>query len=411
MNSDQILTYSNISVTLTKQITKTEKKTHGIYFTPPDTIMKNLIYLKPFFNNITSILEPSCGSGEYIRLLKEYHHKINITGIELNKTIFDQIQHLTQPNIALINDNFLTYQFKKKFDLIIGNPPYFVVKKSLVDKKYFNYFNGRPNIFILFIIKSLTLLNDNGILSFVLPKNFLNCLYYEKTRCYIYDNFSILQIMECQDNYLDTKQDTIILILQKKLTIINPHYSIDISGFTIFTTPEKKQILLNLVANTTTLDKLGFKVKVGNIVWNQCKKELTHDNQKTLLIYSNYITNNKIVIKKYSNKDKKNYINRPGMTKPILVVNRGYGVGKYHFNYCLINENKAIDRKGPVEYLIENHLICIEYGEDCHHDILIKHYQKIIDSFKNKKTQEFIKLYFGNNAINTIELAKVLPIY
>ena len=42
---------------------------------------------------------------------------------------------------------------------------------------------------------------------------------------------------------------------------------------------------------------------------------------------------------------------------------------------------------------------------------LIALYKKIIESFKNKKTLEFIKLYFGNNAINTVELCKILPIY
>ena len=34
-----------------------------------------------------------------------------------------------------------------KFDLIIGNPPYFVMKKTDVDESYHNYFDGRPNIF------------------------------------------------------------------------------------------------------------------------------------------------------------------------------------------------------------------------------------------------------------------------
>ena len=42
---------------------------------------------------------------------------------------------------------------------------------------------------------------------------------------------------------------------------------------------------------------------------------------------------------------------------------------------------------------------------------LIEIYEKIIHSFQNNKPQEFIELYFGNNAINTIELCKILPIY
>ena len=94
-----------------------------------------------------------------------------------------------------------------------------------------------------------------------------------------------------------------------------------------------------------------------------------------------------------------------GNKEPILVLNRGYGNGKYTFNYCLINE------KDNIEYLIENHLIRIKYTKQIERDKLIKMYKKIINSFENKKTREFVKLYFGNNAINTTELNTIVPFY
>ena len=107
--------------------------------------------------------------------------------------------------------------------------------------------------------------------------------------------------------------------------------------------------------------------------------------------------------KKYSNDDKKNFINKKGETKPVLVINRGYGVGDYNFEYCLISGDK--------EYLIENHLIVIKYNKIIDNSELIKLYNKIIKSLNNEKTKTFIKLYFGNNAINTTELNYMLPIY
>jgi len=178
--------YSELSRTLTTKIDKNEKKNNGIYFTPPETIHKNIKFLEPFMKNIRTVLEPSCGSCEYILRLKTSHPNIHITGIELNKTIFESIKQYDSENIILLNKNYLTHKFDTKFDLIIGNPPYFVMKKTDVDESYHNYFDGRPNIFVLFIINSLKLLNTNGILSFVLPKNFLNCLYYDKTRKHIF---------------------------------------------------------------------------------------------------------------------------------------------------------------------------------------------------------------------------------
>ena len=211
MNSSSSSNYSDLSLTLTKEIKKEEKKRDGIYFTPPSTIQMTLQLLEPYMKNIKNVLEPSCGSCEYINALP---NGLNVIGIELNKTIFESIKDLETKDIKLYNQDYLTYQTDKKFELIIGNPPYFVMKKKDVPKSYHKYFDGRPNIFILFIIKSLDLLNKNGILSFILPKSFLNCLYYDKTRNYL-NQFKILDIVECNNEYMDTEQETILLILQK----------------------------------------------------------------------------------------------------------------------------------------------------------------------------------------------------
>lgn len=402
--------YSELSIKLTNEINKIEKKDNGIYFTPPKTINTNIKALEPYMKNIKEILEPSCGSCEYILELNRQYVDKNIKGIEYNKTIYNSIKPLENKNIKLYNIDFLTYESNNKYDLVIGNPPYYVMKKKNIDKIYYNYFDGRPNIFILFIIKSLKLLASDGILSFVLPKNFLNCLYYNKTRKYIKDNYKILNIIDCNDNYIETQQETIILIIKNikninKIDIDNTEYTLDIGKFTILGNPENIIKLNSLLINSSTLSKLGFKVYVGNIVWNECKKELTDDNNKTLLVYSSDIKNNKLEIQKYTNEKKKNYIDRKGDKEPLLLINRGYGVGKYMFNYCLININN------DMEYLIENHLICIKYIKHIDNDRLINIYEKIIRSFENEKSKEFINLYFGNNAINTTELSELFPIY
>jgi type I restriction-modification system DNA methylase subunit len=397
------ITYSNLSLQLTKEIDTNEKKNNGIYFTPPETIHKNLEILEPYMKKIKHVLEPSCGSCEYIQMLDK-KYKLSITGIEVNEIIFNSIKSIENDNIKLYNNNYLTYESPIKYDLIIGNPPYYVVKKEEVHESYYNYFDGRPNIFILFIVKSLQLLNINGILSFILPKNFLNCLYYDKTRKYIKDNFKILHILECNDKFIDTKQETIIMIIQKTDKNINNNvYCLQNEKFTIFGFPEHIIKLKSLYNDSSTLQKMGFNVNVGNIVWNQHKNELTNDNTKTLLIYSSDIKNNQLNIQKYSNENKKNYINKKGEKGPLLVINRGYGVGKYNFTNCLID----ID----TEYLIENHLICIRYNQTIDKEELIKLYNKIIKSFNDNRTQEFIELYFGNNAINTTELCEIFPIY
>jgi len=398
--------YSTISKKITNTLSKDVKKNNGIYFTPPSCVMNNIKLLEPYLKKNAKVLEPSCGSCEYITALHNLYPNLFITGIEYNKIIYESINHLNNSKINIINDDYLKYEMKEEYDLIIGNPPYYVMKKKNVEKDYYKYFEGRPNIFILFIIKSLKLLNNNGILSFILPKNFLNCLYYNKTREYIDKNFQILNIVECsQDRYLETEQDTIILIIQKTKNLDNRQFILKINNYTIFITKHNNEQIKNLCESSVSLASLGFKVSVGTIVWNQCKNLLTDDSTKTRLIYSSDIINNQLIQKKYKNNEKKNFINKPGIITPMIVINRGYGMGEYKFNYCLLDQKK--------EYLIENHLICIQYilKDDLPRDELINLYKKILMSLHDKRTTEFITLYFGNNAINTTELNNILPIY
>jgi len=400
------LQYSDLSINLTKKLSLQVKKNNGIYFTPRKTVLANLDFLKTLGNSFSEILEPSCGSGEYLSEVANYFPEANITGIEKVEEIYQDVKKLSKSNIKIFKDDFLLYQASKKYDLIIGNPPYFVIKKDKVNKEYFAYFEGRPNIFIFFIIKSLNLLNKDGILSFVLPKNFLTCLYYDKTRKFIYDNFKILTILECIDSYIETKQETIILIVQNSKNLeANKKYTLEknLLDYRILATPKNIEILEKLYLNSTSLEKLNFKTVVGNVVWNQVKNILTDDKEKTPLIYSSDISQNIYRIKKYKDSSKKNYIDKKGFKEPVLLINRGYGVGKYNFNYCLL--------KGDFEYLIENHLIMIKYKKEISNLELISLYEKIINSFNNEKTKTFIQTYFSNNAINTSELLKVLPIY
>jgi len=455
--------FTDLSIKLTKQINNNTIKEEGIYFTPQSIINKNLKIIKEQNNlNIKSILEPSCGSCEYINLLNNEFKESNIVGIENNEIIYKGIKdlYITHSNIKLFKKSYLDVDETNKYDLIIGNPPYFVIVdkkekinnnentyyKTIIDniktknKLYKSYYDGRANMFILFILHSLNKLNKNGILSFILPVNFINCLYYHKLRKYIYNNYKIISIMNCNsDKYLDTQQDTIIFIIQNcnnlntlhkdintqtnNNTIIqnNDKFSICKNNYIIFNTNENIIKLNKLYeGNTKTLNELNFKVSIGSVVWNQCTNnyknkpnllfntdEYTENDGKikTRLIYNSDIVNKQLIFKKYNNEHKKNYINKEGHNEPLLVLNRGYGKGKYKLDYCLINE------KETENYLIENHLMCIKHTTEKDKKKLIELYNEVIKSFNNTKTNEFIELYFGNNAINTTELQHILPIF
>ena len=403
--------FTALSRYLTNEFTGNEKQKEGIFFTPP-TIIKiviNRIQEIPDLH-IENILEPSCGSCEIIHYLNKTYTGKNIIGIEKNIKIYDKIRNIPfeNNNVTLLHRDYLQWDVLNEFkqDLIIGNPPYFVVKKADVDESYYDMLDGRPNIFLLFIINSLQKLNDNGILAFILPQNFINCAYYSKVRNYIFHNFAIIDIINTSDDlFIDTKQETFIIILQKKndksenLRFCLLHNIDNI----IFNTPSNITKITELYESSVSLNSLGFTVSVGTVVWNQCKDLLTDDVNNTRLIYSGDIKNNTLTTTIYKNPIKKNFIRKNGNNMPVLVLNRGYGKGKYIFNYCLINLTTP--------YLIENHLMVIKHKGGLPIEDLLPRYQQIINSFCNPKTKEFVNIYFGNNAINTTELKFTLPIY
>ena len=397
------MNYSELSYSLTKQLEKDDKKQQGIYFTPPQTIRRIVDLLTPYMSSIENILEPSCGSCEFINTIQRDYPNKQILGIEQNNDIYKSIKRYSNQQVTLLHGDFLKYRSRSGFDLIIGNPPYFVMGKQDVDKQYLPYFDGRPNIFILFIIHSLSLLKSNGILCFVLPKCFMNSFYYDKTRKYIANRFQVLNLFNCQDDYIETKQETVVLIVRNCPSEKVSKYIFQIQNQTVFGTPSNIERFAQLLQNSTTLKELGFRVSIGNVVWNQVKSLLTNDETKTRLIYSSNIENKEFVSKTYANESKKSFINKPGVRGPMLVLNRGYGTGKYSFEYCLLNKE--------FEYLVENHLMCIHYEKDHRHQQLIDLYKKIIRSFENPKTQDFVKHYFGNSAMNSTELNTILPIY
>ena len=398
------MSYTELSKMITKNLNNNEKKGNGIYFTSKELIQKMIKMLGR--RRFKRILEPCYGSGEFIRVLNEKYKKSRIEGIEMNETMTELCEkddEIHKENVDLVRGDYLKTEFEGEYDLVIGNPPFYVMKRGDVEKEYLKYIEGRPNIFVLFILKSLKLLKKGGILSFVLPSSFKNCLYYNKLRELIDKTCEIIGIEDNEGaKWLETTQETMILCVKKKAKD-NGEWVIKRGGYTIFNTKEKVKRIKELYEGSKTLKEMNLKVNVGNVVWNQCKKLLSMDENDTRLIYSGDIKDKKLIKKAYKNVEKKNYIKKEGNNELMMVMNRGYGVGRYNFDYCVIDIEK--------EYLIENHLICIRYEKDMEKDKKRELYGKICDSFEDERTKEFMELYFGNGAVNTTELREIIPIY
>ena len=61
--------YSDLSINLSKNIDKNTKQQEGIYFSSKNTINHATQIIRPFIKNKMTILEPSCGTCEFISKL------------------------------------------------------------------------------------------------------------------------------------------------------------------------------------------------------------------------------------------------------------------------------------------------------------------------------------------------------
>ena len=376
--------FRELSNKLNKELSKEDRKNQGIFFTPKKA--RDLLFDKLDFTP-TNILEPSFGSGEFIEDAMIKFPNSNITGIEFNETIFKSYKN---PKANLIHNDFMNFKSNTKFDCIIGNPPYFVIK----DKNPLCMI-GRPNIYVAFLYKCLeTHLTDKGTLAFVLPTSLYNCSYYEPMRKYIYNNCSI-KFVETLDEcvkYYETGQDTMLIVIKKEKDLSHKYF------YKNYISPFYEE-LNNLVKSSTTIKELGLFVKTGDVVWNQEKEKLS--DKGTLLIYSTNLVDGTLVLDNIVSKDKKQYI-RDFKKSPIngkaILVNRGYGNATYKFNYVYV------DLK---EFYAENHVnMILPRNKDSE-----KNLDLVKKSFEDPRTSEFIQKFVGNGAMSKTEIEIILPIF
>jgi adenine-specific DNA-methyltransferase len=215
------------------------KKQTGSYYTP--THIANFM-VKRFFNkseeNRLTILEPSAGDGEFIRALSNNilcsDIKVEkILAVEISETESNKIKkNINLDELDVVHADFLDFQTGLQdcsFDLVIGNPPY-VKRNYLSDKQIelcaaihaqFTTLSTSTvkNIWSSFLVRSISLLAENGILALVLPSELLQVKYAEELRELLLNEFERIEVFTFNELlFKECKgQDTLILIAEKKI--------------------------------------------------------------------------------------------------------------------------------------------------------------------------------------------------
>jgi hypothetical protein len=380
------MSFRDTSLRLTQELSIETKRANGIFFTPKEARDQIFTILKRHSLAPASILEPSFGSGEFLEDLYQTYPSATITGVEKNKELFESSTRLN-----IFNQDFFDYV--GTHDLVIGNPPYFVIPKTHATSECQE---KRPNICIQFLYKSLRdHTNPNGVVAFVLPTSIFNCGYYERMRRYLFENTTILAVESLAGSYLETEQSTVALVVQRGKK--NDDYFVKRNGC-CYISPFYKE-LAEMLKNTYTLDELGYDVKTGEVVWNQHKDKLV-DTGGALLIYSSNFTRGTITLGGLKT-PKKQYIagfTRPPLSGKCVLINRGYGNTSYTLT-CTLADYPS--------YFAENHVNVVRPRTSA----ATSNIESVMKSLRSDKTAQFIRMFVGNGALSKTEIHHCVPIW
>jgi len=173
------------------ELANSKRNEQEAYFTNKSLITEIVKTLPEIAGDDIKILEPSVGAGNFIPFLVklfENRQKTTITVIDIDSdavaVLKELLKHTTIPKnvkIKYICDDFLLRPIKKKYDLVIGNPPF---SKSAKGKQLEAYRTNSTNkqtsnTSAFFLEKALNLGNH---VAMVMPKFLLNTPEFADTR-------------------------------------------------------------------------------------------------------------------------------------------------------------------------------------------------------------------------------------
>lgn len=206
------------------ELANAQREDNAAYYTRQDicfSIVKNLPEFKG--KQTLRILEPAIGVGNFLPTLMAYYKRIPqvvIDVVDIDENSLAVLKALTArmdvpKNITFnyIHADFLLHTFTKRYDLVIGNPPYkkLTKEKSLLaayKKEAVN--TSTNNIFAFFIEKAIQL---GDVVSLIVPKSLINAPEFNVTRG-VMNQYSIPTLIDFgEKGFKGVKIETVCFIL------------------------------------------------------------------------------------------------------------------------------------------------------------------------------------------------------
>ncbi|MDR0484420.1 MAG: DEAD/DEAH box helicase family protein [Alphaproteobacteria bacterium] len=298
------------------------------------------------------ILEPSCGSGNFIGLMpQQFRDNNKIYGVELNPISALISKHLyASDNIKIKNKPYQEIDHNiNKFDIVVGNFPF---GNQIIYDQYSSLASGK-NLHNYFLTKSIESLNHKGILVAITSSQFLN----QKSNIVkqdidgIADFIGAIRLPESAFKNADTEALCDIVIFQKNNEkVINKEVYKDEDHWI------NKDFTSNL--NINVLEKDYFVRRIGkpSVEKDRYGKYFTNFSED----FNNIEPQLEQIIKGYITNIGRDFIKQK-IEKPKNIIH--YPVDKDIFigEYLITHENKVAirvedDMEGSRVELIENNI-------------------------------------------------------
>lgn len=207
-----------------------KEKLRGGFYTP-ESISSFILKWAFNGNKEVDVLEPSCGDGVFLGGIKKGKYKYKtITAIEIDKEEARKASKLDLDKFKIIKEDFHKFciETQKKFDLIIGNPPYIRYQFFNKEQKQrageiFNRaklkYSKLTNAWVSFIVGASLLLRDNGKIGFVIPAEILQVSYAQTLREFLSKFYNKINIVSFKKLvFPDIQQEVILLLCEKNNT-------------------------------------------------------------------------------------------------------------------------------------------------------------------------------------------------
>ncbi len=210
----------------------TEQKLRGAYYTPLQ--LADAMVSLFASQNISTILEPSCGDGVFLDALQNLNllNKVEkVTAVEIEPDEAEKVRarYSEVEQIEVFTEDFFDFYNrvlgKGQYDLILGNPPYIRYQylkesqremQSQILTSHGMKANKLINAWVAFIVACVQLLSEKGKIAFVIPAEILQVAYAEDLRLYLTNNLAKITLITFEQLvFPDIEQEVVVFIGEK----------------------------------------------------------------------------------------------------------------------------------------------------------------------------------------------------